>query len=546
MDDIIAERTRGLIDDLKTVCRDFGMGNDTGEYKVITQAFQYKFLHDKFIKEMTAGLSIAEGTSKYNALMAMDDAEYEQQMKYLPAGVAKFHKTQLIPTLHNRQNVAGFDALFDQTLNDIAAQNSKIFAVRTSSEETVQMFDEHLSHLVVNTAERAGFCRALISKLSQFSFDDIVDRGYDFFSGIYEYLIKDYNSDSGGKYAEYFTPHSVGRVMAEILVDGEPKSVTCYDPSAGSGTLLMCLADRIGSKRCTIYSQDISQKSSGLLRLNLVLNNLAKSLKTVVQGNTLTAPAFSAPTGGLMQFDYIVSNPPFNLDFSGFRDDLDIPERKPIYFAGVPTIPASKKSSMSIYLCFIQHVVASLKPKGKAAIVVPSGFLTLTPKSDKVAYAIREKLVKNKWIRGVVSMPSNIFGKTGTNVSVLFIDKEGADTRKGAILIDASKLGEDKQVEGKKRHVLSDADEQLIIDAFKKHETVEGLAEVPDYEAMEEKWYSFSYGMYSDVKIEYEPITEADFQQRMTDFSAKFAAMMAKGARLDAEIQTQMNKLRHE
>ena len=540
MDDIIAERTRGLIDDLKTVCRDFGMGNDTGEYKVITQAFQYKFLHDKFIKEMAAGLSIAEGTSKYHALMAMDDAEYEQQMKYLPAGVAKFYKTQLIPTLHNQQNVAGFDALFDQTLNDIAAQNSKIFAVRTSSEETVQMFDEHLSHLVVNTAERAGFCRALISKLSQFSFDDIVDRGYDFFSGIYEYLIKDYNSDSGGMYAEYFTPHSVGRVMAEILVDGEPKSVTCYDPSAGSGTLLMCLADRIGSKRCTIYSQDISQKSSGLLRLNLVLNDLAKSLKTVVQGNTLTAPAFSAPTGGLMQFDYIVSNPPFNLDFSGFRDDLDIPERKPIYFAGIPTVPNNKKNSMSIYLCFIQHVMASLKPKGKAAIVVPTGFLSASQKIEK---GIREKLVKNRWIRGVVSMPSNIFGKTGTNVSVLFIDKEGADTRKGAILIDASKLGEDKKVEGKKRHVLSDADEQLIIDTFKKHDAVDSLSAVPSYEDMEEKSYDFSAGVYSDIKVDYEPITADEFEKRITKFRDKFADMQKRGALLDDEIQRLTEKL---
>lgn len=541
MDDIIAERTRGLIDDLKTVCRDFGMGNDTGEYKVITQAFQYKFLHDKFIKEMTAGLSIAEGTSKYNALMAMDDAEYEQQMKYLPAGVAKFYKTQLIPTLHNQQNVAGFDTLFDQTLNDIAAQNANIFAVRTSSEETVQMFDEHLSYLVVNTAERAGFCRALISKLSQFSFDDIVDRGYDFFSGIYEYLIKDYNSDSGGMYAEYFTPHSVGRVMAEILVDGEPKSVTCYDPSAGSGTLLMCLADRIGSKRCTIYSQDISQKSSGLLRLNLVLNDLAKSLKTVVQGNTLTSPAFSAPTGGLMQFDYIVSNPPFNLDFSGFRDDLDIPERKPIYFAGIPVVP-NNKSSMSIYLCFIQHVMASLKPKGKAAIVVPSGFLTAGAKIEK---AIRERLVKNRWIRGVVSMPSNIFGKTGTSVSVLFIDKEGADTRKGAILIDASKLGEDKKVEGKKRHVLSDADEQLIIDTFKKHESTDELAALAIYDDMADKDFSFSAKQYFDVKLNYVEITEEEYHARIADFSQRYADMRKKGSALDDTIESIVKKLQY-
>jgi len=146
----------------------------------------------------------------------------------------------------------------------------------------------------------------------------------------------------------------------------------------------------------------------------------------------------------------------------------------------------------------------------------------------------------------VVSMPSNIFGKTGTNVSVLFIDKEGVDTRKGAILIDASKLGIDKQVEGKKRRVLTDADEQLIIDTFKKHEEVEGLSAVPSYEDMAEKGYSFSAGQYADVKIEYTPLTTEEFIDRMAAFNAKFAQMVERGAELDKEIQTQMEKLRYE
>lgn len=536
-------RTHELIDELKSTCAAKGLGNAPSEYKVITQVFQYKFLNDKFLKEMRRLLRVPVGESVYGALMALPDDVYARHLRCLPSGIAKFQKNQLIQSLHNQQNVPGFDTLFDQTLRDIAAQNAAIFAVKTASNETVQMFDQNLSSNVEQTSERADFCRSIISKLALYSFEDVVGRGYDFFSEIYEYLIKDYNSDSGGKYAEYFTPHSVGRVMAEILVDGEPKSVTCYDPSAGSGTLLMCLADRIGAKRCTIYSQDISQKSSGLLRLNLVLNDLAKSLQNVVQGNTLTNPAFKSPQGGLMQFDYIVSNPPFKLDFSDFHSLLTSKERKGIYFAGVPDIPDNKKDSMGIYLCFIQHVLASLSDKGKAAIVVPSGFLTAGQKIEK---AIRQQLVETKWLRGVVSMPSNIFGKTGTSVSVLYIDKEGAEHRQGAILIDASKLGEDKQVDGKKRHVLTTADEQLIIDSFKKHEAVDGLAAVPSYTEMTEVGYSFSAGKYLDVKITYEAITEADFQQRLTDFSVKLAAMMTKGAQLDAEIQTQINKLRYE
>lgn len=541
MDDSILIRTQKLIDELKSTCANYGLGNDGNEYKVITQVFQYKYLNDKFMKYATEH-NLDAGMSRYDGIMAMEGDEFEELENILPAHIAIFKKEQLIPSLHNRQNEPGFDKLFDDTLTEVAAQNANIFSVRTSEHTSILMF-EPLSVFITDASKRADFCRAIINKLSQFSFEDAFEQGYDFYSSIYEYLIRDYNTDSGGKYAEYFTPHSVGRVMAQILVDGEPKSVTCYDPSAGSGTLLMCLADRIGQDCCTIYSQDISQKSSGLLRLNLILNGLAASLQNVVQGNTLTAPAFSSPTGGLMQFDYIVSNPPFNLDFSGFRDDLDIPERKPIYFAGIPTVPNNKKSSMSIYLCFIQHVMASLKPKGKAAIVVPSGFLTAGAKIEK---AIRERLVKKRWIRGVVSMPSNIFGKTGTSVSVLYIDKEGAENRQGAILIDASKLGVDMKVDGKKRHVLTAVDEQLIIAAFKKHEAVEGLAAVPSYEDMENRDYSFSAGQYFEVKIVCEPITAEEFANRITAFNTSLAEMMERGAMLDKEILTQTGKLRYE
>ena len=129
------------------------------------------------------------------------------------------------------------------------------------------------------------------SKLAGFSFEAIFAQKFDFFATIFEYLIKDYNSNSGGKYAEYYTPHAVARIMADILVPeevrGKIRSVDVYDPSAGSGTLLMNVAHAIGEDKCMIYTQDISQKSSNLLRLNLILNNLVHSLNNVVQGNTI-------------------------------------------------------------------------------------------------------------------------------------------------------------------------------------------------------------------------------------------------------------------
>lgn len=542
MDNSILIRTQKLIDELKATCAAYGLGNDGNEYKVITQVFQYKFLNDMFMK-YAIDHNLPEGMSRYDGIMGMEGDEFEELAYILPANIARFKKEQLIPSLHNRQNEPGFDKLFDDTLTEIAAQNANIFSVRTSEHTSILMF-EPLSVFITDTGKRADFCRAIINKLSQFSFEDAFEQGYDFYSSIYEYLIQDYNSDSGGKYAEYFTPHSVGRVMARILVEGKPKSVTCYDPSAGSGTLLMCLADRIGRDCCTIYSQDISQKSSGLLRLNLILNGLAASLQNVVQGNTLTEPGFSEESGGLKKFDYIVSNPPFKLDFSEYRDMLDSKERKSIYFAGVPKVPNKKKESMAIYLCFLQHVLASLNDKGKAAIVVPSGFLTAAASLEK---SIREKLVRQKWLRGVVSMPAQIFAATGTSVSVLFIDKEGAEAREGAILIDASRLGSKAKDNNNKQYTrLSPEEEEQIISAFEKHEAVDSFAVVPGYDEMAERGYSFSAGQYFDVKIEHVDISPEEFKAKMAAFTAEFNELSAQSVKLDEEIRNQMGRLWYE
>jgi type I restriction enzyme M protein len=171
------------------------------------------------------------------------------------------------------------------------------------------------------------------------------------------------------------------------------KNVTCYDPSAGSGTLLMNLAHKIGEENCTIYSEDISQKSSNMLRLNLILNNLTPSIPNIIKTNTILNPFYLDK-----KFDYIVSNPPFKLDFSDFRDDLENDINKKRFFAGIPNIPKTKKESMAIYLLFIQHIMYSLDTKGKAAIVVPTGFITA---QSGIERKIREALIERNWLRGV-------------------------------------------------------------------------------------------------------------------------------------------------
>ncbi len=382
------------------------------------------------------------------------------------------------------------------------------------------------------------FARALINKLVDCSFEPIFAEKFDFFATLSEYLIKDYNKDGGGKYAEYYTPNAVAKIMAAYLVTGERQDVTCYDPSAGSGTLLMNLAHRIGQQKCSLYTEDISQKSSHLLRLNLILNGLVHSIPNVIQGNTILHPAHRPESGGgLRQFDYIVSNPPFKLDFSDFRDALDSKTNQSRFFAGIPKVPNKSKDKMAIYLLFIQHIIHSLKKGGRAAVVVPTGFITAQSGIDK---KIRQHLVENKMLAGVVSMPSNIFATTGTNVSILFLD----DSNDGdVILVDASNLGT-KVKEGKnQKTLLSTEEEDRIIQTFNAKETVDDFSVAVSYDDITAKNYSLSAGQYFEVKIEYVNISPEAFQAKLAGHQEQLKDLFKESKALEDAIESNLSQL---
>ena len=258
----------------------------------------------------------------------------------------------LIANLWNQQGKGDFDLIFDLTMVDIAEKNADIFSTQTTANTKIPLF-ETLTPFVTDTAQRAPFARALVDKLVNFSFEEAFAQNYDFFSSIFEYLIKDYNTAGGGKYAEYYTPHAIATIMARLLVGDNPDlhSMECYDPSAGTGTLLMALSHQIGEDRCTIFSQDISQRSNKMLKLNLLLNGLVSSLDNEIQGDTLVSPYHKSDDGQqLRQFDFVVSNPPFKMDFSDTREKIAaMPTR---FWAGVPKVPAKKKEAMAIYTCF--------------------------------------------------------------------------------------------------------------------------------------------------------------------------------------------------
>ena len=541
----ISDATIALIDSLKSTTNAFGLAGTGSEYRIVTEMFLYKFFNDKFGYEAKLDEEYGErlrNAEKWDAEYdTFTDEEVEDLFSYLPASVPRLRPEHTLSHLYNASSQGDFSTLLDQTLVDIANLNARNFSVSTSGKNKVNIFNT-ITNYVTDTQKRDEFARSLMRNVASFNFEDVFGEKYDFFSRIFEHLLKGFNNAGGGKYAEYYTPRAIAQVMARLLVgdDAELRGVTCYDPSAGTGTLLMALAHQIGEERCTIYSQDISEKSSEMLRLNLILNNFASSLQNVVQGNTLTEPSHKEDNGTLKKFDFIVSNPPFKLDFPEYRETLATDSIR--FWAGVPNAVKKvdpTKPKMAIYTCFIQHVLNSLKPNGKGAIVIPTGFITAKSGVEK---RILQRIVDEHWVYGVVSMPSNVFATTGTNVSVLFFDKS-AKTDK-VILIDASKLGEEYKEGNNKKSRLRDFEVEQIVHTFRNCEAVDDFSVAVTYDEIKEKGYSLSAGQYFDIKIDYVDITEEEFNQRMANFQQTLTEQFEESHRLEKEILAQLQSLK--
>lgn len=545
----VEQSTKQLIDALKQTCGSFGLGNDGNEYKIIIQLFLYKYFNDKFgyeAKRVNGPLGERlRNADKWDAEYDnFSDGDILDLFDFLPAGTPRLRPEHTIAHLYNAQQQKDFSALFDSTMVDIADLNADIFSMATVNKTKLTIFEE-ITRYIPDTTQRDQFAISLMRYIANpdTNFEPIFSQKYDFFSTMFEYLIKDYNKDGGGKYAEYYTPRSIALIMARLLVGDQQdlRSIECYDPSAGSGTLLMALAHTVGENRCSIYSQDISQKSSKMLRLNLILNNLVGSIQNIMQGDTLLNPGHKKADGTLKQFDFIVSNPPFKLDFPDTRDTIAADSIR--FWAGVPNVPAAidpDKPKMEIYTCFIQHMINSLKEKkGRGAIVVPTGFITA---KSGIKKKILEKVVDEKIIYGCVSMPSNVFATTGTNVSVLFFDKSKKHDK--VILIDASKLGEEYKDGNTKRTRLRDDEINQIVDTFLAGKPVEDFCVCPFYNDIKEKDYSLSAGQYFDVKIDYVDISPEEYTKRMKGFQQELEELFKEGKKLEEKILCSITKMK--
>lgn len=544
---VVDEATKKLIDSLKQTCGSYGLGNDGNEYKIIIQVFLYKYFNDKFAYEAKRVPVYGERLSKAEKwdeeYDKFNDDEIEELFAFLPANTPHLRPEHTIHHLNNKIGSGDFSFLFDSTMVNIAHLNADIFSMATVNKTKLTIFEE-ITVYIPDSSQRDEFAIALMRHIAkpETNFEAIFSMKYDFFSTMFEYLIKDYNKDGGGKYAEYYTPRSIADIMARLLVGEEKdlRGVTCYDPSAGSGTLLMALAHQVGEDRCTIYSQDISQKSSKMLRLNLILNNLVGSIQNIIQGNTLLNPGHRDKDGKIKKFDFIVSNPPFKLDFPDERDTIAKDNVR--FWAGVPNVPKEidpDKPKMEIYLCFIQHMLYSLdKNKGRGAIVVPTGFIT---GKSGIKKKILEKIVDQHIVYGVVKMPSKIFATTGTNVSVLFFDNSKKQDK--VVLIDASNMGHDEKDGNNMRTFLDPKEIDTIVETFLKKEAKEDFSVVVSHEEIKKKKYSLSAGQYFDVKIEYDPITEEEYKNRISSIKQKLSKLFSSAHDLESKIISTTDKI---
>jgi len=298
--------------------------------------------------------------------------------------------------------------------------------------------------------------------------------GDDIIGDAYEYFMMKFAQESGKSKGQFYTPSEVSRIIARLIGIGNirqmpTKKWTLYDPAAGSGSLLIRAADEApvdenGDSIVTIFGQEKDHATAGLAKMNLILHQ--KGTGEIKRGNTLADPAFTDDFGELKKFDFIVMNPPFS--DKSWSDGIKTSEDKYKRFDGYG-IPPEKNGDYAWFL----HVLKSLNSNGKAGIIMPHGVLF----RGNAEETIRIEVLKKRYIKGIVSLPANLFYGTGIPACIVIINKEDAETREGIFLIDASR-GFKK--DGNKNR-LREQDIEKIVQTFISGKPVKGYARFVKY-----------------------------------------------------------------
>src|SRR3954463_14413137 len=412
-----------LYSSLWSSCDELRGGMDASQYKDYVLVLLFiKYVSDKYAGVLYAAITVPEGAAFKDMVALKGKPDIGDQInKKIIGPLANANKLSDMPDFNDATKLGGGKEMVDRLSNLIA------------------IFENKALDFSKNRAE-----------------------GDDILGDAYEYLMRHFATESGKSKGQFYTPAEVSRIMAQISgIHGAKTSAatTVYDPTCGSGSLLLKVGDEADTP-VTLYGQDKDAATSGLARMNMILHNNPTAL--VVQGNTLTDPKFK-DGDTLKTFDYVVANPPFSdKRWSNGIDPLNDPYQR---FHSFGTPPAKQGD-----YAYLLHIVRSLKSTGKGACILPHGVLFL----GNAEADIRRALVRKGYIKAIIGLPPNLFYGTGIPACIVVVDKEDAQARKGIFMIDASR-GFAK--DGPKNR-LRDMDLHRIVDVFNRR------LEVPKYARM--------------------------------------------------------------
>ncbi|MCT7833228.1 MAG: type I restriction-modification system subunit M [Lactobacillus iners] len=339
-----------------------------------------------------------------------------------------------------------------------------------------------------NNPDELGKGKELVDKVSglikvfqnpAIDFKSNMASGDDIIGDAYEYFMMKFAQESGKSKGQFYTPSEVSRTIARLIGIGNidvsvQRHYMLHDPAAGSGSLLIRAADEApnradGNSIVDIYGQEKYTDTAGLAKMNFILHN--KATGEIKAANTLSDPQYIDEFGELTKFDFIVMNPPFS--DKDWTDGIKVSEDKFKRFDGYGAIPPEKNGDYAWFL----HVLKALKPTGKAGIILPHGILF----RGNAEETIRKAIIKKKWIKGIVSLPANLFYGTGIPACIIVVDKENADKREGIFFIDAS---DGYKKDGNKNR-LREQDIEKIVQTFNNRTEIKGYSRFVSFEEIE-------------------------------------------------------------
>ena len=439
----MALRKSELYASLWASCDELRGGMDASQYKDYVLVLLFiKYISDKYANQPYAPITIPAGASFADMVALKGKSDIGDQInKTIIAPLANANQLSDMPDFNDATKLGTGKEMVDRLTNLIA------------------IFENKALDFSKNRAD-----------------------GDDILGDAYEYLMRHFATESGKSKGQFYTPAEVSRIIARIIGIHDARtsaSTAVYDPTCGSGSLLLKVSDEAATP-VTLYGQEKDAATSGIARMNMILHDNPTAL--IAQGNTLTDPKFKEG-GTLKTFDYVVANPPFSdKRWSTGLDPMNDPFER---FKSFGTPPARQGD-----YAYLLHIVRSLKSTGKGACILPHGVLF----RGNVEAEIRRNLVRKGYIKGIIGLPANLFYGTGIPACIVVIDKQDAHSRKGVFMIDASRSF---MKDGPKNRLRS-MDIHKIVDAFNKRLDVPKYARMVSGAEIEQNEFNLNLPRYID------------------------------------------------